>query len=253
VPVPIFATGARVWEEIVADYNEEQLTLLLDFLTRSNAVYRSELARLQAGPEDQLFSAPLQGVERGRLVIFSGLSQLVLRAGERGDSLYQAHFEGITPQVAVQEGVVTIRYPRRLWMLSESSRAAEVVLSQTIPWQIAIQGGAAEIVAELSQLVLAGLEVKGGLSTIRLELPMPTETVPIRINGGASDVHIRRPAGVAARVHLKGWASFFVFDDQTFSGVGNNIRLQTPDYELHARRYDIDVASSVSSVTITSV
>jgi hypothetical protein len=58
---------------------------------------------------------------------------------------------------------------------------------------------------------------------------------------------------VAARVHLKGWASFFVFDDQTFSGVGNNIRLQTPDYELHARRYDIDVASSVSSVTITSV
>src|SRR3989442_533475 len=80
-------------------------------------------------------------------------------------------------------------------------RVAEVTLSVAIPWRIVIQGGAAEITAELGGLDLAGLEVKGGLSMIRLELPAPSGVVPIRISGGASNITIRRPAGIAARVH----------------------------------------------------
>ncbi len=65
-------------------------------------------------------------------------------------------------------------------------------------------------------------------------------------------ITVRRPAGVAARVHLKGWASTLVFDDQTFSDVGNDVRLQSPGYEVTAPCYDIEVASSASMVTITS-
>jgi hypothetical protein len=121
--------------------------------------------------------------------------------------LYQARFEGPVPSVAAKEGVVTIRYPRRLWVLGGEQRAAEVTLSVAIPWQIAIQGGASEVTAELGGLTLAALVVKGGLSSIRLELPAPSSVVPIRISGGASEITVRRPAGVAARVHLKGWAS----------------------------------------------
>jgi hypothetical protein len=76
--------------------------------------------------------------------------------------------------------------------------------------------------------------------------------VPIRISGGASEIIVRRPAGVAASVHLKGWASTFVFDDQTFSNVGNDVRLQSPGYVGTTPCYDIEVSSSVSMVTITS-
>lgn len=129
---------------------------------------------------------------------------------------------------------------------------AEVTLSTAIPWQIAIQGAAASILAELGGLHLTGLEIKGGISTIHLELPTPSGVVPIRISGGASTVTLRRPAGVAARVHLKGWASMFVFDDQTFSDVGNDVRLQSQGFEPGAPYYDIEVLSSVSMVTITS-
>jgi len=81
---------------------------------------------------------------------------------------------------------------------------------------------------------------------------VPSSVVPIRISGGASMVIVRRPAGVAARVHLKGWASQFVFDGQTFSDVGNDVRLQSPGYEAPAPCYDIEVSSSASMVTITS-
>jgi hypothetical protein len=76
--------------------------------------------------------------------------------------------------------------------------------------------------------------------------------VPLRISGGASVITVRRPTGVAARVHLKGWASEFVFDDQTFSDLGNNVWLQSPGFEPTAPCYDIEVASSASTVTITS-
>ncbi len=150
-----------------------------------------------------------------------------------------------------KDGVVTIRYPRRLLGLGGQQRAAEVTLNVAIAWQIVIQGGASDVSAELGGLDLASLVVKGGLSSIRLELPVPSGVVPIRISGGASEIIVRRPVGVATRAHLKGWVSTFVFDDQTFSDMGNNVRLQSSGFEPTAPYYDIEVASSASMVTIT--
>ncbi len=251
---PIFDSLGKAWDDLASDYNDEQIAFLLEFLKRSNALSRKELVRLREAPEGAggIYSAPLGGLSSGRLVVSSGISRLTVRTDEGMAELYQARFEGPVPSVAAKEGVVTIRYPRRLWVLGGEQRAAEVTLSIAIPWQIAIQGGASEVTAELGGLNLAGLEVTGGLSSIRLELPAPSGVVPIRISGGASEITVRRPAGVAARVHLKGWASEFVFDDQTFSDLGNNVRLQSSGFEPTAPCYDIEVASSASMVTITS-
>ncbi len=251
---PIFASSGKAWDEMASHYDDEQIAFLLEFLKRSNALSRQELVRLREAPSDEggIFSAPLGDLESGRLVVSSGVTLLTVRTNEEMADLYQARFEGPVPEVKARDGVVTIRYPRRLWVLSGGQRAAEVTLSAAVPWQIVIQGGASAITAELSGLDLAGLEVKGGMSSIRLELPTPSGVVPIRISGGASDVTVRRPASVAARVHLKGWASQFVFDDQTFSNVGNDVRLQSQDFEPTAPYYDIEVSSSVSMVTITS-
>ena len=250
----IFASRGHAWEEMAAHYDDEQRAFLLEFLQRSNALARQEIARLReaSAGEEGIFSAPLADLESARLVFPSGAFRLNLRAGDVKGMLYQARFEKPVPDVKAKDGVVTIRYPRRLWFPSREKRIAEVTLSVAIPWQIVIQGGAAEITAELGNLDLAGLEVKGGLSMIRLELPAPSGVVPIRVSGGASDVTVRRPAGAAARVHLKGWASTFVFDDQTFSNVGNDVRLQSQGFDPAAPYYDIEVSSSVSMVTITS-
>src|SRR5262249_26782485 len=161
----------------------------------------------------------LGDITSGRLVIPSGMSRLTLHADSGIAGLYQARFEGPVPDVKTKDGVVTIRYPRRLWVLSGGQGAAEVTLNAAIPWAIMMQGGASVITAELGGLDLVELEVKGGMSMIRLELPAPSREVPIRISGGASEIIVRRPVGVAARAHLKGWVSHFVFDEQTFSNM----------------------------------
>jgi hypothetical protein len=155
--------------------------------------------------------------------------------------------------VKAKDGVVTIRYPRRLLGLGEKQGRAVVALSVAIPWRMVIQGGAAEIVAELDSLNLAGLEIKGGFSMICLNLPAPSGVVPIRIMGGAPEIIVRRPAGVAARVHLKGWVSELVFDDQTISSADNTMRLQSSGFDPTAPYYDIEITSYANRVTITSV
>lgn len=244
----------KVWSEVASSYDDEQIAFLLEFLKHSNALSRQELVRLQEVPEgeEEIFSAPRVDQESGRLVVSCGVSRLNLRADDRIADLYQARFEGPLPKVKTKEGMVTIRYPRRLLGLGDKQGAAEVALNAAIPWWVVIQGGAAKVTAELGGLDLAGLEVTGGFSTIHLDLPSPSSVVPIRIRGGASKITIRRPAGVSARVHLKGWVSELAFDDQTFSGVGNNARLKSSGYDQTAPCYNIEITSYANMVTITS-
>ncbi|MFI5273496.1 MAG: MarR family transcriptional regulator [Ktedonobacterales bacterium] len=250
----IFDSVGEAWEGIASHYDDEQIALLVEFLKRGSALSRQEIVRLREAPEGEegIFSAPLGDLASGQLIA-SGVSRLTVRADDGMAQLYQARFEGPVPDVKARDGVVTIGYPRRLWALSGGQHsAAEVTLNADIPWRIVIKGGASDITAKLGGLNLAGLEVKGGMSMIRLELPAPSGVVPIRISGGASQITVRRPTGVAARARLTGWVSTFVFDDQTFSDVGSNVRLQSPGYEVASQRYDIEVSSSASMVTITS-
>jgi DNA-binding MarR family transcriptional regulator len=250
----IFDSLGDAWDDMVSHYDDEQLVFLLEFLKRSNALSRKEIVRLREAPsgKEGIFSAPLGDLASGRLVISSGISRLTLRTDDAMADLYQARFEGPPPSVAAKDGVVTIRYPRRLWVLGGEQRQAVVTLNTAIPWWIVIQGGASEVEARLDGLNLASLEITGGLSMTHLELPDPSGVVPIRISGGASEILVRRPVGVAARAHLKGWVSTFIFDDQIFSDLGNNVWLQSSGFDPTDSYYDIEVASSASMVTITS-
>ncbi len=250
----LFASLEQAWVDLASRYDDEQIAFLLEFLQGSSALSRQELARLRETPQDEegVYTAPLGDITSARLVVPAGIFGLTLRAGSDMSDLYQARFEGVVPEVKTKDGVVTVRYPKRLWLLGGEQGAAEIALNTAIPWWIAIQGGVSMITAELEGLHLAGLEVKGGMSMIRLELPVPSDVVPIRVSGGASDITIRRPVGIPARVHLKGWVSTFVFDDQTFGNVGNDVRLHSPGYAGTAPGYDIEVSSSASMVTITA-
>jgi len=246
--------AGRTVRELASQYDEVQLASILDFLKRSNALSRLELVRLRTAPQDEEgdYSSPLGDLTSARLVIPAGVSTLSLRAIREMKELYQAHFEGVAPTVSSKDGVVTIRYPRRLWILGGMQGTAQVTLNAALPWWIAIQGGASDITADLTGLDLSGLEVKGGMSMISVQLPIPTGLVPIHLSGGASTVTVKRPADVPARVHLKGWASQLEFDQQSFSNLGSDVRLQSPDYEGTTPGYDIEIASSVSMIIITT-
>lgn len=196
------------------------------------------------------FSALLGDLQSGRLVFANGVSRLALRADVGMDDLYRARFEGPVPEVEAEGGTVTFRYPRRPWFLDWGGYAGEVTLNAAVPWRIEVRGGVLEVTAELGSLDLSGLEVKGGASKVHLELPEPSGAVPVRITGGASEVTVRRPSGVAARLRLEGGAAGLTFDEEIFGAVGGEVRLQSSGYEDAPRRYDIEISGGTSEVTL---
>jgi DNA-binding MarR family transcriptional regulator len=248
---PLFASLEKAWAEMAAQYDDKQRALLLDFLQRSNGLAREEIVRLRevsVGDEGS-FSAPLADLESARLVVHAEYVQLNLRTGALGSALYRARFEGPVPDVKLKDGVLTIRYPRRLWLPGMEKRIAEITLTTAIPWQITLKGGGAEMTAALGHMDLLEMEANGAGSIFSIELPDPSRRVPIRLIGSGSEFSVRRPSGVAAQVQTKGWGTGVVFDSQTISGPN---RLQSPGYEDAAARYDIETSGSGSMMTIAS-
>jgi hypothetical protein len=85
-----------------------------------------------------------------------------------------------------------------------------------------------------------------------LTLPRPTGVVPVRIGGGASNVAIHRPAGVAARLHVAGGASGLVLDGRRLGAVGGGAEWRSSDVAGAADRYEIEIAGGASDVAVAT-
>jgi DNA-binding MarR family transcriptional regulator len=249
-----YAPLERRMVDLCAAYGDRELRFLLDFLTRAQAGAQEETARLRgilgAGPAPGTggYAAPLGATSRGRLVFSAGAPHVTLRAAPVMPDLYRASFEGPPPEVRVREGTVTVHYRR--FPLDFRERAADVVLSVAVPWDIELRGGVARLTADLVQLEVGALELNGGASRVVLSLPRPSGTVPIRLDGAASDVTIHRPAGVEVRVQVQSGASNLTLDDRHFEVLAGETRLETSGYRRSVDRYDVALSGGASHVTI---
>ena len=237
--------------EVLAALSEEQIELLIDVFAGLNARtaqltsnLREEAVAERSGERDS--SAPLGGVRSGKLEFATGANRVVIVADRSLVGLYRARFEGRRPTVRVRGGQVTLRHPHFDWRRS----SAEIALNATIPWQLIIHGGAARLRGELRELTLRGMEIDGGASDAVLELPSPEGRVQIRLVGGASQVTIRRPAGVPVRLEVHGGASRLALDSQRLGAVGGETVLESPNLERARGRYEIVVSGGARDFTV---
>lgn len=235
-------------------YSDHDLAVILDFMRRENVLTEEETARLRMmseGSDQSEFVFALGSVESGRLMFANGASKLTLRATPKIDDLFRARFEGTSPKVEVEDGIVTVRYPRRFFgFFNWRNQPGEVTLNTAVPWAIEVHGGASEIEADLTGVELTSFVFKMGQYRLDLTLPEPLGAVPIRLSGGASQVNIRRPAGVAARVSLKGGVGTLNFDAQHFGALGGKVLLKSPGYDGTSDRYEIEISGGADKITI---
>jgi hypothetical protein len=196
------------------------------------------------------YTVPLGSITHGRLQFTRGAANVTLRVDSSMRNLYRARFDGPPPEVHARDGAVTVRYPRTFHPFDWRKRTAEVTLNPAIPWQIEFHGGLSRLDADLSVLELGSFEVTGGASGVAVTLPRPSGTVSVRVSGGASDVSIHRPEGVAARIRVGRGVSKLAFDEQRFGAIGGETRLQTIDYDGAADRYDLEVTGGASKLSI---
>ena len=201
-------------------------------------------------PRNRDFAAPRGSLASGRLRFVRGASDVIIRADVSTGDLYRARFDGAVPEVWTEGGVVNLRYPRFFHPFGRRGRTGKVVLNAAIPWHIEVRDGASKLTADLSQLKLGSFEVSGGASKVELTLPRVSGLAPVRILGGASNVVIHRPEGVATRVRIVGGSTNLTVEDQYFGAVGGEVSLQSQNYEGTPERYDITITGGASNVTL---
>ena len=201
-------------------------------------------------PRSRDFSAPHGSVTDGRLRFLSGASNVTVHTDSSTAYLYRARFEGPLPGVRVEGSAVAVEYPLTLHPFDWRKRGAGIALNGSIPWEIGFSGGLSRLHADLSGLRLDSFSASGGVSRIELLLAEPSGKIPILFDGGASDVIVRRPKGVAACVFVGGGASKLALDDQHFGAIGGETRLESQDYAAATDRYEITITGGASNVTI---
>jgi hypothetical protein len=190
-------------------------------------------------------AAPLGSVAMGRLVFVRGAAHLTIGVDASMEDLYRARFEGKVPEVRVDGGTVTVKYRPSLHRTS-----GELMLSGRVPWAIKASMGMSDVVADLQELELAGLEISGGVSRLEIKLPRPKAAVSVRIGAGASNLELIRPAGVPVRVRIRGGASKLAIDDFRVGAAGGKTDWRSPDYDLVEGRYDVEIGAAASKVTV---
>ena len=205
------------------------------------------------GQSYDYFAAPLGSSSSGHLLFVCGASNITIHADPSMEDLYRARFEGKVPIVRVKGGKVSIvyaRFPRfgqrDFWL----ERPAEVALNATITWHIEVRGNLSRLTADLREVRLGSINLAGGASRTEIMLPRPSATVSVHILGGASNVTIHRPEGVAARAHVGGGATNLTFDEKHLGAIGGDVNLQSPDYDDDANRYDFEVTGGANNLTI---
>jgi hypothetical protein len=201
-----------------------------------------EMTRTRSTEE---LAASLDSVDMGRLVFARGAAHLTIGVDASMEDLYRARFEGKMPDVRVDGGAVTVKYRPTL-----HPPRGQITLSGRVPWAIKASMGMSDVVADLQELELTGLEISGGASRLKVKLPRPKAAVPVRIGAGASNLELIRPAAVPVRVRIGGGASKLAIDDVHFGAAGRKTDWRSPDYDLVEGGYDIEIGAGASKVTV---
>jgi DNA-binding MarR family transcriptional regulator len=265
--------GARLFGEIEVATRADlegrsfvELVVVRDYLRRTRELYEAQAPSLQApasaqgtaggeggaGPAGaaQAASAPLLGVTSGRLEFAKGAGSISITGDPALADLYQARFDGPTPEIRVQGGTIAIVQKRRFRPFDWRGLGADVTLNATVPWAIDVRGGMWQLNADLRRLTITSVDIKGGASNMEVWLPEPHGTVPVRIAGGASQVSVHRPAGVAIRAVLTGGASELSFDGQRRGSLAGSNHLESAGFNDAADRYEVRFSGGASQVTV---
>ncbi len=209
-------------------------------------------------------TAPVAAATQGRLVFVTGAPSVVIATDPHvGADLYRARFHGAVPSARVRDGVVTIRYPRFAWFdfrtrIGDQRVDAtahwrrdqtDLVLNDRLPWAIEFRGGATDIKADLRALQLQSFVVAGGAGGVRLSMGAPSGIVQVRLKGGAREVIVERPPGVAVRLRVSGGYRKATLDGMATWSDG---RVETDGAEAVPDRYEIELMGGADRVTVCS-
>lgn len=132
----------------------------------------------------------------------------------------------------------------------ERSSTWRVGLTDRVPLDLRIQGGANRSTLDLRELKVRRLELQTGASETRVVLPRSAGYTEVKASHGAASMAIEVPAGVAARISTRMAIGHVRVDEERFPRTGSGY--ESPDYATAANRVDIEAEGGVGSLTVSA-
>lgn len=197
---------------------------------------------------------PYAGQTRMRFSLSSGLSHARIVIDPAAHDLIAIHCDGPQPRIRVVAGEVAVSWRGSFgdWLLEalRGSRDVAIVLHPAVEWALAIRGGLSHTELNLSAGTVARVDVHGGCSDVRFELPVPRAAVPVRIAGGVAKLAVHRPADVGVSLSVSGGMAALRLDDQRFGAIGGEARLETRHVAPGAPHYELQISGGAADLAI---
>ncbi|MBC7265503.1 MAG: hypothetical protein H5T75_00775 [Coriobacteriia bacterium] len=205
--------------------------------------------------EEFAFREPASSsITRGVAVVRGGAGRVTVRGG---DALASA--SGRSPfvpvfDVARDDGVARVEaslgsHPW-VWTGRAPNAELEVALSRDVPWDLAIEAGAGQLVADFQDLRLSKVRIDTGVSESTVTFGEPDGAVPVEINAGVSSLTLRFPKMSSFTVAIEGARASFEGEGVTEPDSAEGAKTYRHGDPSARDRYDVALTAGVSSVKI---
>lgn len=199
---------------------------------------------------------PYHGQARMRLALPSGLAHGFIVIDPAAQDLIAIQCgDDLSPRLRVVAGEISLTWRMSFgdWLrgaLRPYDRDVAIVLHPAVEWALSIRGGLAHFELDLSAGTVSRIDIHGGCSDVRFELPLPGTAVPIRIAGGACRLVVQRPAETGVALAASGGMAALRLDDQRFDAIGGSARLETRNLAPGAPRYELQLTGGAAELAI---
>ncbi|WP_433307241.1 hypothetical protein ACQP2F_23010 [Actinoplanes sp. CA-030573] len=150
---------------------------------------------------------------------------------------------GLTPRLS-RDGS-TVRLSVR--SAGEGTGKLAVRLNRKVTWSLRMTGGVRDADFALSTGMIRRIDLIGGAGRWDMALPVPDETLPIRMTGGVGTWTITTPREVPVKVLVRDGAGSVTLNGDRTRGIDRNTTLQDGDGE---GGLDIDAVAGLGSLTV---
>lgn len=114
---------------------------------------------------------------------------------------------------------------------------------------LSIKAGATNARLDLSALHVTDVDASLGAASTWLRVPQAAGATTVRMSGGASNVNIEVPPGVAARIRFRGGMSTISVDQTRFPAIGENA-YQSSDFDSNPNSADITIDGGLTRIQV---
>jgi hypothetical protein len=202
-------------------------------------------------------SEKVGSLNQATLNVDAGVATMTVEGkDDLGSDLYRAHIEyaGTKPQVSLDRSTGSLRifHNNDIGFFASRRFVLDLQINPAVAWNITANTGSTNDTLKLSAVKVGSISLNTGASRTDITLGRPAGIVRISVDGGAIRLHLHRPSGSEAFVHVSGGAVRLDADGRHLRGVGDE-SWQSNGYGAAADAYLVEVNGGASTVTMDTI